>query len=72
MRSRGQSAGKLFWLAEANQPLAGLYSLGSAEKLRIPLQSYRPSPGTGNSPSPFLRTGAKPMTCQPVLPSTSA
>ena len=39
MRSRGQSAGRLFWLAEANQPLAGLYALGSASNLRMPVQS---------------------------------
>jgi hypothetical protein len=31
--------GRLFWLAEANQPLAGLYSLGSARKSRSPVQS---------------------------------
>ena len=39
MRSRGQPSGRLFWLAEANQPLAGLYSFGSDRKSRIPVQS---------------------------------
>ena len=70
--TQGPAGGRLYSLALANQPAAGLRSAGSSVAGRKPAHSKRPSPGTGSRPSQFGRRGMRPATAHAISPAVSA